>query len=186
MHFPGFHIWIVFALGGSTPGHAAGIAWPDAVGRLRGERVRAETCIALLKQYGNGPQISRGRLTYSEAKRDSDYAIDGLLTVLDRKPTQGSIDFPDLDVKLRSATSTLAVLCNTVSELVPSTSGVRERSGIVDIVKAAVEPFAKYISDGFAALYNNHRSDNEMTRRTIQTRLEAARWPNFTDIKAAK
>jgi WD40 repeat protein len=33
--------------------------------------------------------------------------------------------------------------------------------------------------DGVSVLYNNHRTDDALTRRTIQTQLEAARWPAF-------
>ena len=44
----------------SGVGRAADIGWPEAVGRLAGERSKAETCAALLKGYGDQRQISRG------------------------------------------------------------------------------------------------------------------------------
>jgi hypothetical protein len=37
-----------------------------------------------------------------------------------------------------------------------------------------------------AALYNNHRKDDALTIETIKTQLEAAKWPNFAEVKAAK
>ena len=40
------------------------------------------------------------------------------------------------------------------------------------------------LSDGVSALYTNHRSDDALTRRTIQTQLESARWPAFSEVKA--
>jgi hypothetical protein len=34
-----------------------------------------------------------------------------------------------------------------------------------------------------AALYNNHRKDDELTRDTIKNGLMAAKWPEFKDVK---
>jgi hypothetical protein len=39
--------------------------------------------------------------------------------------------------------------------------------------------------DAVATLYSDRRTDNEQTRKTIQTQLEAARWPDFDQVKAA-
>ena len=47
------------------------------------------------------------------------------------------------------------------------------------MVNAAVEPVIKALSEAVAALYNNHRKDDALTRQTIQTQLEAAKWPDF-------
>ena len=40
------------------------------------------------------------------------------------------------------------------------------------ILKGAIEQLYKPLSDAVAALYNNYRTDNELTRKTIQTQLE--------------
>ena len=37
---------------------AADIGWPEAVGRLAGERSKAEHCAAVLNRYGDKQQIS--------------------------------------------------------------------------------------------------------------------------------
>jgi hypothetical protein len=50
----------------------------------------------------------------------------------------------------------------------------------------AIEPLLKMLSDGVSALYNNHRTDDALTRRTMQTQLEAARWPTFSEVKPAQ
>jgi hypothetical protein len=42
------------------------------------------------------------------------------------------------------------------------------------------------LSAAVAALYSNHRKDNALTRETIKTQLEAAKWPIFAEVKAAK
>jgi hypothetical protein len=44
----------------------------------------------------------------------------------------------------------------------------------------------KMLSDGVSALYNNYRNDVALTRKTIQTQLESARWPAYSEVKAAQ
>jgi hypothetical protein len=68
--------------------------------------------------------------------------------------------------------------------LVPNTAG--QKNIVTDIGKIALEPLLKMLSDGVSALYNNHRADDALTRKTIQTQLEAARWPAFFDVKVAQ
>jgi hypothetical protein len=57
---------------------------------------------------------------------------------------------------------------------------------VTDIAKGAIEPVIKALSAGVAALYNNHRKDKALTRRTIQTQLKAAKWLDFGEVKAAQ
>jgi hypothetical protein len=42
------------------------------------------------------------------------------------------------------------------------------------------------LSDGVAKLYNDRQSADTLTRKTIQTQLESARWPAFSEVKAAE
>jgi hypothetical protein len=66
----------------------------------------------------------------------------------------------------------------------PNTSG---HKGIFDeMVRAAIEPMIGALSEGVAALYNNYRRDDALTRQTIQTQLEAAKWPQFGKVEAAQ
>jgi len=53
------------------------------------------------------------------------------------------------------------------------------------ILKGAIEQLYKPLSDAVAALYNNYRTDNELTRKTIPDPARAARWPDFAEVKAA-
>jgi hypothetical protein len=74
--------------------------------------------------------------------------------------------------------------CGIVADLVPRSSGQKDL--LTDITKAAIQPLLKMLSDGVSALYNNHRNDDALTRRTIQTQLEAARRPSFSEVKVAQ
>ena len=160
----------------------ADIGWPEAVGRLAGERTNAEICAALLKGYGDQQQSSRGQLAYGEAKANFDGVIAGLVAALTEGEAPRSL--PSLEADLEHGAAGLAKFCQTVSDLLPSTAG---RKGVLaDIAKGAVEPLIKTLSEGVAALYNNHRKDDALTIETIKTQLEAAKWPNFAEVRAAK
>jgi hypothetical protein len=86
---------------------------------------------------------------------------------------------------LSSGVSGLVEFCGTVSNLLPKSAGQTDKGVMVDIAKMVpLEPLLKMLSDGVSALYTNHRSDDALTRRTIQTQLESARWPAFSEVKA--
>jgi hypothetical protein len=163
-------------------GQPASMTWPEAVAQLTGERSKAETCIALVKKFGNEAQVARGQLTYTGAKADADAVIAGLIVALSTGQQPASLS--SLQAKLSSGHSGLAEFCGAVTDLVPNTAG--QKDIVRDIAKATIEPLLKMLSDGVSTLYNNHRTDDALTRRTIQTRLEAARWPTFSEVKAAQ
>jgi len=165
-------------LGLSVYGFSQTISWPEAVAQLAGERAKAETCV----EYGDDAQIGRGQLTYTSAKADSDAVIAGLITALSAGRTPASLS--SLQAKLNSGVSSLHEFCGTVSNLLPNTAG--QKNVVVDIAKVAIEPLLKMLSDGVSTLYNNYRNDDALTRRTIQTQLEAARWPTFSEVRPAQ
>ena len=175
----------LFVLTGPVIAQPAAISWPDAVGKIAGERAKAETCVALMKKYGDDAQKARGRITYTNAKADFDAVIAGLITVLSAGQTPASLS--SVQEKLSSGTSGLSQFCDTVINLLPKTAGQTEKGVGIDILKAIpLEQLLKMLSDGVSALYTNHRSDDALTRRTIQTQLESARWPAFSEVKSAQ
>jgi hypothetical protein len=166
-----------------VPVHSEEIGWPEAVAQLAGERAKAaEVCVGLLKGHGNPQQIARGQLAYGTAKGNFDAVIAGLITALGEGGTPESL--PSLEAKLKTGASGLADLCHGVADLVPRDSG--QKGIVADLAKSAIDPVIKALSDGVAALYNNHRTDKALTRQTIQTQLEAAKWPGFGEVKAAQ
>ena len=160
---------------------AAGIGWPDAVGRLTAERSNAQICAAVLKKFGDEGQVSRGRLTYGAAKSDFDGVITALITALAEGGSPASL--PTFDANVERGTTALKALCKTAEDLVSAKPG--EKAVSVGSLQEAVEPLIKSISDAVAAIYN-YRSDKAATRLTIRTQLEAAKWPEFDDVKAAQ
>jgi hypothetical protein len=158
------------------------ITWPEAVAQLTSARTKAETCVALLKKYGNETQVSRGQLTYTNAKADADAVIAGLIVALSTGQQPASLS--SLQAKLNSSVSGLAEFGGSVADLLPSTAG--QKNIVTDIAKATIQPLLKMLSAAVSTLYNNHRNDDALTRRTIQTQLDAARWPAFSEVKAAQ
>jgi hypothetical protein len=174
----------LFMLTASVIARPAAISWADAVGQIAGERAKAVTCAALMKKYGDAAHRARGEITYTNAKADSDAVIAGLITVLAAGQTPASLS--SLQARLSSGVSGLAEFCGTVSNLLPQTAEQSEKGVMVDVSKAiSIKHLFKMLSGGVSQLYTNHRSDDALTRRTIQTELEAARWPAFSEIKAA-
>ena len=168
-------------------GQPAAMKWPDAVAQLTAQRTRAENCVALLKRYGDKDQVVQGQLVYTNAKADSDAVIAGLITALSTGQEPASLS--SLQTTMNSGISGLAELCNRVGKLVPGTEG--QKGGLAEILAnlvlspAVIEQTLKMISAGVSTLYGDYRADDALTRGTIKTQLEAARWPAFTDVKPA-
>jgi hypothetical protein len=174
---------LLFVLTGSVIAQPAVISWPDAVGQIAGERAKAEACVALMKKYGDDAQKARGQITYTTAKADFDTVIAGLIVALSAGQAPASLS--SLQDKLSSGASGLSQFCGAVIDLLPKTAGQTEKGVGIDILKAIpLEQLLKMLSDGVSALYTNHRSDDALTRKTIQTQLESARWPAFSEVKA--
>ena len=172
----------MFIAGLPAAAHPSEIGWPEAVSRLAGERSKAETCGGALKAYGNPQQLAQGQLAYGIAKADYDAVIAGLLTALTEGASPKSLS--SLNSALEDGASNLAKFCESVGNLLTSEAG--QKGVLVDIVKGAIEPAVQAVSQAIAAIYNNHRKDNALTRETIKTQLEAAKWPNFPELKPAK
>jgi hypothetical protein len=177
-----FMLAILLVRASSVLSLPAEITWPDAVAQLAGERSKAETCVALMKKYGSDAQIAHAQLTYTESKADSDAVIAGLITVL--SSGQAPPTLPSLQAKLTRSVTGLGEFCGTVADLLPKATG--QKNVLTDIAKIAIRPLLKMLSDGVSALYNNHRADDALTRGTIKTQLEAARWPAFSEVKPAQ
>jgi hypothetical protein len=164
----------------------ATMEWPEAVAQLTAHRTRAEACVALMKRYGDKEQVANGQLAYANAKADADAVIAGLITALSAGQEPASL--PSLQTTLSRGISGLAEFCNRVIKLVPAAAGQKGglAEALANAVPAVIEQTLKMLSSGVAALYNNHRADDALTRATIKTQLEAARWPTFSEVKAAE
>ena len=160
----------------------AKMTWADAVAELAGVRTKAETSAARLKKFGDSGHIALGEEIYADAKGEADAVIAGLIVALSAKGKPQSLS--SLQERVERAVTGLARLRELANSQLPKMEGTKE-SGVGDILKGAIEQLLKPLSDAVAAIYNNYRADNELTRKTIQTQLEAAHWPDFAQVKAA-
>jgi hypothetical protein len=152
--------------------------WQEAVARLARERTAAETYAAMLKKYGDGIALSYGATAYGEAKAEYDGVIAGLIVALARKAAPTSL--PDLEACFRRGFKKREAFCDKVRQLVPAPA-VGERGIIADVVKGAIGP----LLDALKAIWLRSRDDDALMRKTIETQLEAAVWPDFTTIQPA-
>jgi len=97
----------LLVLTGSAIAQPVTITWP-AVAQLAGERAKAETCVALMKKYGDEAQIARAQLTYTSAKADSGAVVAGLIAALSAGQAPASLAC--LQTKLSSGVSGLVAI----------------------------------------------------------------------------
>jgi hypothetical protein len=153
------------------------IGWQEAVARLAAERTRAETCAGLLKRHGDEAARSRGALAYGGAKAEVDAVIAGLVVALAQGATPASLS--DLEARLTSGVRSREAFCAGVLPLVPAATG--ERGVLADLAAGVFGPAAEVVK----ALVLDARETDRLTRKTVQTQLEAATWPAFAAVPPA-
>jgi hypothetical protein len=157
-----------------TPLHAQDINWQEAVARLARERTQAETCASVFKKYGDPTAKERASVSYGEAKAEYDGIIAGLSVALARKEQPASLS--DLQSRLQRGFDKRESFCKSALSLIPQDKG--EKGVIVDIVSGAIGPLIQAVQ----AIYFRAKDDDLLTRKTIQTQLEATSWPAFTSV----
>ena len=163
----------------------AEMTWAEAVAQVASTRTKAETSAAILKRFGDSGHVARGQLIYCDAKAEADAVIAGLIVALSAKGEPENLS--SLQERVERAVTGLAQLRKLAESQLPNLEGTKGdlNFNVGDILKGAIEQLLKPLSEAVAALYNHHRTDNELTRKTIQTQLEAARWPDFAGVKEA-
>lgn len=154
------------------------LKWQDAVALLAKERTLAVAYAQALKKYGDEAAVHHGSLQYNEAKAEYDGMIAGLSIALVRKRKPDSLS--DLRERLRRGFEKREVFCREVREFVPHAPG--EKGVLESLISTALAPLIEAIQ----ALYAKTSSENELTRRTILTQLEATKWPDFSSIESGE
>jgi hypothetical protein len=159
------------------PVHAQDINWQEAVSRLARERTLAVTCAAILKKDGNPTAKERGSLSYGEAKAEYDGIIAGLSVALARKEQPASL--ADVQGKLQRGFEKREAFCQLAQSLINQHKG--EKGGVGELVGGAIGPLIQAVQ----AIYVKAKDDDLLTRRTIQTQLEATSWPAFASVSSS-
>ena len=157
--------------------HGEEINWQEAVARLAQERTQAEACARVLKRYGDAEARGRGGLAYDEAKAEYDGVIAGLIVALAQKGKPASL--PDLQARLQHGFDKREAFCKEAQALLSQTGGEK---GLIDQIVSGV---AKPLIDALVGLYTKTKDEGALTRKTIQTQLEAASWPSFASVTSS-
>jgi hypothetical protein len=181
MRILGFGLCVLTSFLGCIVAQAQDIGWQEAVARLAGERTKAETCGRLLKQYGDKAAVSQGELTYAEAKGDIDAVIAGLIVALAKADPPDSL--PDLEARLQQGVKGREAVCAQAEPLVPKTSG--QKDVIADLVSGALEPLIGAVKELWIHYSEKAGEQDLLIRTTIQTQLEATKWPAFAEIPSS-
>jgi len=157
----------------------AQMGWPEVIGLLAKTKTQATTCVQVLKSNGDKSAVVKAQLTYGMAEGEMDGVIAGLKTALVEGGDAGSL--PNIRDSLGAAGTGLKAICDAATATVtPNTKGVWD-----EVVRGAVDPLFKAISDGVGALWTHHVEKDALERETKKSELEAARWPRFSDIAAS-
>ena len=155
----------------------AAIGWQEAVARLAGERTRAEFSAAVLKALGSPVQVHEGARLYAEAKAEVDGVIAGLIVAVAAGKTPKSL--PDLEARLERGIAAGEALGRQAEAVLAAAPG---RRNLKTVAFTDLTGLGKVI-EALKALVERWADADLLTRKTIQTQLEAARWPDFTDVK---
>jgi len=168
--------WLTFlaVVVAGTALHAQEINWQEAVARLARERAQVEICASVLKKHGNPTAIERGSISYGEAKAEYDGIIAGLSVALARNEQPASL--PDLQGRLQRGFEKREAFCQSARSLIPQSGG--DKGVIEEIVSGTVGPLVQAVQ----AIYFRAKDDDLLTRKTIQTQLEATLWPTFVSV----
>jgi hypothetical protein len=126
------------------------------------------------KKIGDPTAIERGSLAYGEAKAEYDAIIAGLIVALARKEQPASLS--DLQGRMQRGYEKREALCESALSLIPQGKG--EKGIVEEIVKGAIGPIIQAVQ----AIYFKAKDDDTLTRKTIQTQLEATLWPAFASV----
>jgi hypothetical protein len=169
-------VFVVTALLASAA-PAAALDWPEVINQLAAGKQQAVVCVGLLKSREKDTAALDGlKLDYGLARGKIEGVIAGLKEVVAEggKPER----LPSAQDSLAAAGSMLEQFCAAARKTAaPNTKGVWD-----EIAGKAIEPLIKAIADGIGGLWSWKRDSDALIRKTRESQLESAQWPDFADI----
>jgi hypothetical protein len=165
----------------SSATQPAPIGWPEVISILTTQRSQAETCVGLLKSRADDATLHTTKTTYSIARTEMDGVIGGLEEVLGEgsKPDK----LPNIRPALETSANKLKQICEEAAGTsTPNTKGLWDEIA-KGAAEGAIEPIVNKVSDGVAAIWTHYVVEpDKLKLETRKAKLEAARWPEFSDI----
>jgi hypothetical protein len=153
----------------------------QAVARLKSERNMIVNCAVKLKTHGNPAQRVAGAEAYQNAKAK----IDEVFRVLAANLAEGSgsVDAGALEDKIQASIKQRIDFCEKVEQLGPPTRqmGPKTRQIFLDVYADTLKPTMEAVK-----WLLGRKTADESERRAINTQLEAAKWPEYSDIRPAR
>ena len=153
----------------------AEIGWQGAVAALTAERGRAVAAAGLIQRLGGESDKATTELTYGEGKAEADAVVSSLVVALEQG--KGASDLASLETRLAKVVAARQALAERAWALVGDQAG--EKGVLVDLLSDALP----YLLTAVGALWTQIAARDALTRKTIATQLEAARWPLFAEIE---
>ena len=152
------------------------IDWQKAVAVLARERTQAVAAARIVKKHAAPAEIDRLSLVYGEAKAEYDGVIGGLVVAVAQRQKPDAL--ADLEERMKRGFAKREEFCKAAAALLPAPK-LGERGVLEDIVKALIEPVVTAVKE----IYLKAKDDDALMRKTIETQLEAASWPDFAKVE---
>jgi hypothetical protein len=169
---------ILIAISASGLAFAEEVGWSEAVTRLTAEGTKATECVRQLKKRGDAAAQDAGRKKYEAARSAMDTVITGLIASLD--DDSGDVEASKIEKEITGVVEGRLSFCAIVDPMIPKSDG--DRNIFADIMRDTLKPTLAAAA-GLLGIENSQ--NNLLRRKTIQTQLEGARWPDFERIPAA-
>ena len=151
------------------------IGWQQQVAALAAERARAETAAGIVKRLGGPGDLAMAEIEYGDGRAEIEAVVAALTVALEQG--KGADDLADLEARLGRAVAAREALARRALDLA---AGAGTRSALVDLLAPEA---MKALFAAIGGLWRRRADRDAALRQTIATRLEAARWPAFADLR---
>lgn len=150
-------------------------SWPEAVAVIAGERDRAARCVRTLYRYlaDDVDAIDAADTRYTEART----AMNGVLTMLAGAVLDANapVDGEALRAELARGVEEREAMCAEIDARIARSEGARD-------VLSATLGFAEGVVQAATDLLTHYRDERRIIAQSIAGRLDAARWPAWTEV----
>lgn len=161
-------------------GEASDIGWQEAVARLTAEKGRAEAAARVVRQFADPADRATAELTYADGKAEVDAVIAALHVALAQREPPESLD--RLQERIAHAVAARETLGDLARAHIAAAKGAKalDLAAILDVAVGLLPGLQAAV----AALWKRRAERDALTRKTIETRLEAAHWADFARLDA--
>jgi hypothetical protein len=155
-------------------GQSETLSWQSEVAELTAEKERAVIAAGIIKRLGGPGDVTAAEIAYGDGRAETEAVIAALIIALEQGT--GADDRADLDARIERATAARETLGRRAQDLA---AGAGARGPALDLLTSALPALLSAVG----ALWTRRTDRDASSRAAIATRLDAARWPAFADLK---